>query len=413
MENNSTCKKVILLLLVLLVTVFSNASTRFRGPNGQGIYPDQNIPKKWNSKNIMWKTKLPGKGHSSPVKWQQNIYVTSADSKKNVGYLLAVHAQSGQIMWQKEFSIKKYKINKKNTYASPTPAVDSDFVYSLWFSAAKTLMRAFDHSGNKAWERQLDGVLTRHGSGSSPIVVDDMVIFSHEQEAAVKSTLSNTWCAFDSKTGKTIWELQRNMAKSNSQSTPCIIMENGKKRLLFTSESHGFTAIGPANGKVVWEYNPFDARAIASPVVAGDLLIGTVKSGLFAIRSGETSNATTAYELQSKYSPYVPSPVYDNGLLYNFTDNGYISCHNAGDGKLLWRENPAGDFYGSPILTNGTLYCQDRDGAVVVVKADKTFQLLAINKVDEGSHATPIVSENKMYLRTYSNLICVGSEIEN
>lgn len=413
MGNKRVLKNIIIFLLVVFFASSSSASTRFRGPNGQGIYSAQNVPVKWNDKNLKWTLELEGKGHSSPVKWKDNIYITFADEKKNTGYLLAVGANSGEIKWQKEFSIKSYKINNKNTYASPTPTVDSSHVYSLWFSHEKTTMKTFDHSGNKVWSRDLDGVLTRHGSGSSPIVVDGMVIFSHEQEAAVKSRLSNTWCALDKKSGKTIWELKRNMAKSNSQSTPCIIMENGEKRLCFTSESHGFTAIDPATGKVQWEYNPFDARAIASPVVAEDLLIGTVKSGLFAIYSGQNTAATTAYELPNKYSPYVPSPIYDNGLLFNFTDNGYISCHIAKDGKLLWRENPAGDFYGSPILVNGNLYCQDRDGAVVVIKADKIFQLLAVNELGEGSHATPIVAENKMYLRTYSSLICIGSDNEN
>jgi outer membrane protein assembly factor BamB len=401
--------KLILSILILFTVSSIQSATRFRGPNGQGIYPDQNIPVKWNAENITWKTQLPGKGHSSPVKWQNNIYMTSADQKKNIGYLLAVNAVSGKIAWQKEFKIKKYKINNRNTYASPTCTVDGDGVYTLWFSAEKTTFAKFKHSGEPIWSRELEGVLTRHGAGSSPIIVDDKVIFTHEQEAAVKSKLPSSWLACDRKTGKTVWELKREMAKSNSQSTPCLYEQNGKKMLVFTSEAHGFTAVDPADGTVIWEFNPFDARAIASPIIAGDLLIGTVKSGLVAINPDGSSKASVAYKLKNRESPYVPSPIYVNGFLFNFTDNGSISCHNAKDGELIWRENPAGDFYGSPILTNGNFYCQDRDGAVVVIEAGKNYQLLAINQLGEGSHATPIVVDNKLYVRSYSQLFCIGN----
>ncbi len=396
---------ILIFLMVHLSQVMAEPATRFRGPNGQGFYPASSLPTTWSSENIRWNINLPGIGHSSPVAWGSTIFVTSADADKHEGYLLAIRLDDGSVLWQQTFDFTPYKINNDNSYASPTPTVDAERIYVLWFSEQRTLLSAFTHTGQPVWQRQFDGVFSRHGVGTSPIIVNDMVVFTREQESAKDSPLKSTWVAVDCQTGSTVWELERTMVESNSQSTPMLWSNNGRDLLLFTSEAHGFTALEPKTGNVVWEFNPFDARTISSPIVAGDLLIASCKGKQLAVRLGAQSHVV--YELSSKYSPYVPTPVYVDDLLYNFTDNGYISCHEPQTGELLWREKPAGRFYGSPILANGYLYAMDRDGAVVVIKPGPAYNLVAVNPLKEGSHATPVVVDNSLVLRTFSHLLCV------
>lgn len=400
--------KTILLIFIILWMPIAEASdfaTRFRGPNGQGVYPVGSPPATWSLDDVSWKVELPGSGHSSPVVWGTTAFVTSTDAE-NAGYLLAIRLNDGAILWKKEFDISPYHINNDNSYASPTPTVDAERVYALWFSEERTLLTAFTHDGQPAWTREFGGVYSRHGVGTSPIRVDNKVIFSREQESAKDSPLKSTWMAVHAQTGETVWELERDMAKSNSQSTPVLWSQNGQELLLFTSEAHGVTGVEMATGTVVWEFNPFDARTISSPVLAGELLFASCKGKQLALQLNG-ADSRVLYELDSKHSPYVPTPIVVDGLLYNFTDNGYISCHNANTGEVFWREKPAGKFYGSPILTNGLLYAMDRDGAVVVLKPDSVYNLVAVNPVAEGSHATPVVVDNKLLVRTFSHLLCV------
>jgi len=132
--------------------------TRFRGPNGQGISNSTGIPIKWTEEDLNWKTALPGSGHASPVVWQKTIYTTCADIDNNRGYLLAINRKNGAIVWQKAFDFEKYHINRNNSFASSTPAVDEKHVYVLWTTLDKTELLAYAHSGKEVWRAAFGGV---------------------------------------------------------------------------------------------------------------------------------------------------------------------------------------------------------------------------------------------------------------
>jgi outer membrane protein assembly factor BamB len=191
--------------------------------------------------------------------------------------------------------------------------------------------------------------------------------------------------------------------------------------LVFTSQAHGITSVEPNTGKVIWELQSvLPARVVSSPVIAGDLLIGTCGKGsagkqLSAVRVSSVSNsepAKVAYTCTGKSAPYVPTPLAKDGLLFTFHDQGDVSCLSINTGQVLWSEKPGGKFYGSPIWVNGLLYCINREGNVVVIKSAPTYELLAINSLGEKSQATPAVADGKMYLRTYSHLISIGGRTE-
>jgi len=207
-----------------------------------------------------------------------------------------------------------------------------------------------------------------------------------------------------------------------SYSTPCVYSPaGGTPQLIFTSLAHGMTGVDPRTGTVVWEVkSAFISRVVSSPVIAGGLLIGTcgdASSGkrLITIQPGTSdkpNEATEVYKLDNSSVPYVPTSLAIEGLLFTFHDTGYVSCLRSATGEQLWRQKPAGKFFGSPVWVNGNLYCITTEGEAVVIKAAPIYELLAINPLGEKSHATPAVAGGRMYLRTYSHLISIGGRKE-
>jgi len=320
-------------------------------------------------------------------------------------------------------------MNPRNSYATATPVVDADHVYALWPTPKETILVALDHDGGEIWRRTFGGVHCQHGAGGSPIVFDDIVVFTHEHEGSDKSkTLSDRgdgrslWIAVDRKTGRTRWELERQTSPKTSYSTPCVYSPpTGERQLIFTSRAHGITSVNPRKGTVIWEAKSiFPSRVVSSPVIVDGLLIGSCGDGsrgkcLIAIQPGgigESSQPTEAYAIGSSTAPYVPTSLAKAGLLFTFHDRGYVSCLRSATGEQLWREKPANQFYGSPVWVNRILYCIAIKGEVVVIKAAPTYELLAVNPLGEKSHATPAVAGGRMYLRTYSHLISIGQKKE-
>jgi outer membrane protein assembly factor BamB len=252
------------------------------------------------------------------------------------------------------------------------------------------------------------------------MLFNDIVVFTHEHWKGRKEYQS-TWIALDRKTGQTLWTKERNNSEI-SYSTPCVYLpKNEKPQLIFTSWAHGISGVDPHTGNVIWEYqSALPARVVSSPVIAGDLIIGTCGKGgagkqLSAVRAGSRDNSKKPeliYTCTRKSAPYVPTPLAKDGLLFTYHDQGDVSCLRLESGELLWCEKPGGRFYGSPVWVNGLLYCINRAGDVVVLKAAPKYELLAINPLGEGSQATPAVAGGRMYLRTYSHLISIGNKIE-
>jgi len=404
--------------VILLVSVSQGREwTRLRGPNGQGISQAKTIPVKWTEKDYNWKVKLPGGGHSSPVLWGEKIFVTSSDQKAGQGIFLALRVSNGEVLWQKEYALSPYRMNRDNSYATATPAVDGDHVYVLWATTKETTLAALDHDGGDVWERSFGGVNCQHGPGSTPIVFDDIVVFTHEHEGSGKDARS-AWIAVDRKSGQTRWKLERQSSPKTSYSTPCVWSRGtDAPQLIFTSRAHGMTGVDARTGTVVWEVkSAFPNRVVSSPVIAGELLIGTCGDGssgkrLIAIRPGtsdKSSQPKEAYKIDSSSTPYVPTSLARGGLLFTYHDRGQVSCLRSATGEQLWREKPGGRFYGSPVWVDGKLYCITREGDVVVLKAGASYELLAVNPLGEKSHATPAVAGGRMYLRTYSHLISIG-----
>jgi outer membrane protein assembly factor BamB len=409
--------KIFLLYIVLFTSMATGQQwTRFRGPNGQGISNTENIPVKWTPDDYNWKIKLPAGGHSSPVIWKDKIFITCENPDSTGGLLLALDVSDGHTLWSKEYKLTKYRHHNDNSYATATPVVNANHVYVLWQTSKETIVAALDHTGREIWQRNLPGTYSRFGPGTSPMIINDILVFTYEHRQGTNENQS-TWIALEQKSGQTRWSTKRNNSVI-SYSTPCIYHTEGKKPLLiFTSYSHGISGLDPKTGNVIWELQSvLPARVVSSPVIADDFVIATCGQGgagrqLSAIKADSIDNSIQPkliYTTRGKFAPYVPTPLTKDGLLFLYHDRGDISCLRLETGEVLWSEKPGDRFYGSPVWINGLLYCISREGNVLVIKAAPKYELMAINPLGERSQATPAISDGRMYLRTFSHLISIG-----
>ncbi len=421
MINRTAPKSFSLLFCILLASAVQGQEwTRFRGPNGQGISQAQSMPVKWSEKDFNWKVKLPAGGHSSPVIWNDKVFVTCENPESDGGILLALNISNGHTLWKKQYKLTAYKHHRDNNFSTSTPVVNASHVYILWQTSKEVILAALDHSGHDLWQRTFPGIYSRFGPGTSPMLFNDIVVFTHEHWKGRKEFQSK-WIALDQKTGQTRWTTKRNSSQI-SYSTPCIYSpEKGEPQLIFTSWAHGITGLNPHTGTVIWELqSALPARIVSSPVIAGNLIIGSCGKGgtgkqLTAVRAGSQDNSKKprlVYICTGKSAPYVPTSLVKDGLLFTYHDQGDVSCLRLETGESLWCAKPGGRFYGSPVWVNGLLYCINRAGDVVVIKAAPKYELLAINPLGEKSQATPAIADGRMYLRTYSHLISIGGKKE-
>jgi outer membrane protein assembly factor BamB len=384
--------------------------TRFRGSEGTGMDLNTSFPATWDSSAYRWVTKLPGVGHASPVVWEAAIFVTSADDARDVGYVTAIEDRTGNILWQKEFGLTDLDMHVDNNLASATPAVDEKQVYVVWYAKEKTILAALSHRGELQWQSQFSGIEARHGGGSSLVLTKKAVVFTLEQEEG--SPFSSTWVAVDKATGEITWELERETCSRNSFSTPLQVKNDMQEsQLIFTSEAHGFTGVDPETGKVLWENKGLlTHRVVASPVYSNGLVFGSRKGEAMIMEVDLNAHGiadTARYTLPPSLSPYVPTPLVVNGLLFLFMDNGTVACVEFESGKLLWKERPAGPLYGSPVCVGDKLYCVTKKGRVLVLRADSSYELSGIHDLGEGSFSTPVLSGSGMVFRTFSKLMCI------
>ena len=398
-----------------ILLLFPNPSpaqewTRFRGPNGSGV-SSTIVPVRWTEKDINWKVKLPGRGHSAPVLWGKRIFVTSGDDKTGLRHLVCLDAKGGKQLWKKDFPGPVTGKHEDNSFASATPAVDDRHVYVSWANAKEYLVIALDHAGKEVWRVDLGPFRSGHGFGASPIVHEELVIVPNDQDGV------SSLAALERTSGKVRWKVPRQ--SKSSFATPCVFQPKGKAaEVIFCCYEHGLTAIDPANGRINWECDIFAKghieTTIASPIVAGEFVLGTcgwlgVNYETVAVRPyvPGPKKTDTVYRME-KVAPLVPTPLVKDDLLFLWNDRGVVTCASVKTGKVFWKERVPGSYYGSPVCTGGKLYCMSREGEVVVLAAAKKFELLARNPLGEGSHSTPAIAGGAMYLRTFGHLISIG-----
>jgi outer membrane protein assembly factor BamB len=399
-------------LLALACIASAQEWTRFRGPNGSGI-GQAKLPDQITEKDFVWKTALPGKGHSSPVVWGDRVFVTANPDGTGKRVLACLSAADGKIAWQREYDTAPYfHLHADNNYASATPAVDAERVYVTWMSPESSGIAALDQKdGRELWKKDLGPFQSQHGPGTSPMVHDGTVYLDFDPDAP-----GSFLVAFDAKTGAERWRWKHE-GTSHSSITPCVFTpRSGAPQIITMSRTVGLTALDPKNGAIAWQMpGIFTKRCVASPIVAGDLVIGQCGEGqaesfVEVVRpAADGKSAVKAYEV-IRTGGYVPTPIVVGDSLYLWKENGDVTKLRAADNQQVWSKHLQGPFYGSPIAIGDRLYNVTRRGELVIISAGDTFQEVARVSLGEGSFATPAVSGGRMFVRTFSQLIAIGGK---
>ncbi len=388
--------------------------TRFRGPNGSGVSRASTVPVRWTEKDYNWKVELPGVGHSSPVLWGARIFLTSGEEATGKRLVLCLRTSDGSRLWTREFTGERHGKHADNSFASATPVVDAHRVYVSWATPKEYVVLALTHDGKDVWRVDLGPFRGGHGFGTSPIVHEDLLIVPNDQDG--RSSL----VGLESATGKVRYTVPRR--SKTSYATPCVYQPKGQPaELILTSWEHGITSLDPKTGQINWESDIFSKghveTPIGSPVVAGDLVLGTcgwlgVKKEVVAIRPGArgTGDRPAVVYRIDRAAPLVTTPLVKDDLLFLWSDEGMVTCADAQSGVVHWRERVNGSFYGSPVCAGKHVYCMSRDGDLVVLAASRHYEQVGRQPLGEGSHSTPAIAGGVMYLRTFSHLIAIGGE---
>ena len=406
-----------LVLLVSFLAVASNVAlcqewSRFRGPNGDGQSDVTTIPTSFTSADLLWKVGLPGVGNSSPVIWGDRLFLLSGDPDSGARHVLCLNIHDGRQLWQRDYPATTHRIHLQNTLASSTPVADSQHVYCAWATPEEFTMVALTHDGKEAWRASLGPFASAHGFATSPIVYEDLVIVTNDQDG------DSSLIALDSRSGKIRWQVPRKVRpeQNASYAAPCILQQGGKPdQLIVCGWSHGMTSLDPKSGTVNWELPVFERRPVGSPILVDGLILGNCGEGsgnndVVAVRppTADDPQPKQVYKIGKTSAPYVPTLIAKSSLVFLWGDKGGGSCIDAPTGKVHWRERVGGNFYGSPVRAGDSVFCVSVEGDVVALAAEATYKLLGRSPLGETCRATPAIAAGRMFVRTESHLVAVG-----
>lgn len=436
----------IFILCLIALSVSAQNWPQFRGPGATGVVEGGASAVKWDaakSENTLWKTEIPGLGHSSPVVWGNKVFITTAvtsgpkdetryglygdvapvkDDPKHVWKVYALDKFTGKILWERIAyeGLPKVKRHPKSTHADSTPVTDGRYVIALFGSHG---LYAYNLDGKLLWKQDL-GVLDagwfydadyQWEYGSSPVIFRDLVIIQADVQK------DPFIAAYNVKTGKLVWKTPRQ--EISSWGTPTVY--EGKTRTeLITNGPKAIRGYDPLTGAELWRLGPMSEITTPTPFVARDLIF--VTSGyapiqpIYAIRPGATgdislkdgavSNSFIAWSKQ-RGGPYMPTPVVYGDILYTCSNQGVLTAYNADNGERLYQERlggKGGAFTSSPVASDGKLYLLSEDGDVFVVKTGPKYELLSTNPVGEVMMASPAISDGLLIVRSVKHVFAFG-----
>ena len=446
----------------------SVAWPQFRGPWGAGILSDGKLPTTWSTKeNVEWSVEVKGRGWSSPVAWNDAVFVTSAISpgafkapstgifgndyvaelmkqglpeeevnKRVIARDIELTAESGEIRYMVyAFDAKNGKMkwereahkgapfggrHRKNTYASETPATDGERLYVYFGNVG---LFAYTLDGKPLWTARFDPqpMYLDFGTAASPVVHDGRVFVVHDNEG--KSFVA----AVEAKTGKRLWFMDRDIKapQGSGWSSPFLWKNEQRTELIVIGRSHA-VSYDPATGTELWRMRGLTGQSTPSPVAADGLLyLATGSQGesnrpVFAVRpgasgdislaKGEESNAFVAW-FHPRASAYTSSPLVYRGRMYVVNDNGILTVFDSKTGKEIYKARAGGSgntFSASPWAADGKVYFLSEDGHTFVIEAGDKYVELSKNSVDEMSLASPALAPDTIFLRTQTRLYRIG-----
>lgn len=410
-----------LMVLLALTTVRADNWPQWRGPKIDGICTEKNLPTEWSAdKNVVWKLKMPGAAGATPAIWGDKIFLESADGKE-VSVLCV--STDGKELWRhklgKDFAARGLEGNG----ASPSPCTDGKHVY---FFVGSGEFACYDFDGKEVWkfnaQDRYGKFKIQFGMHSTPVLHGDRLYFQliHSGGAWV--------VAIDKSNGKDVWKVARKSdgieENEHSYASP-VLWQNGKDAYLVTHGNDYAIAHKLEDGSEIWRVgglNPRskyrrDLRFVTSPVASPDLIVVPSAKNHGVVGVKPTASGTVMpgspheqWRLTSN-TPDVPSPLVYEGLVYLCRENGTLLCLDAKSGEIVYEKKMHNGLYrASPLYADGKIYCTCRDGVITVVKAGKTFEKLAENKLPDQITASPAVSNGRIYLRGFDTLWAIGTK---
>lgn len=401
------------LLCLALAFLDANAADnwpQFRGPKGDGTSDAVGLPTKWSeTQNVKWKTPLHDHGWSSPVVWDDQIWMTAATEDGKKDFALCVDKSTGKILhdihlWDNE---KPSPLgNALNGYASCTPAIEAGRVYVHFGSYGTACLDT--KSGKELWQRRDLPCEHFRGPGSSPIIFENLLIFHMDGYDF------HYIVALNKQTGETVWKTDRNIDYGTTNgdlmksfATPIVIEAAGKLQLISPS-SKATISYNPRTGQEYWRVRYTSHSGAAMPVWGNGLLYlntGFGKADLLAVRPDGEGDVTTTH-IEWKATQKIgskPSQVLVGNLIFNVHDDGVASCLDAKTGEERWSKRLGGKFSASPLYADGKIYfCGDDNHTTTVVRAAAEYDELAANELADGFMASPAVTGKALILRTRS-----------
>ncbi len=412
-------------LLALSQLVFSQAEywTFFRGSNLNGIAENENIPFKWDSAAVKWKTMIHDKGYSSPVVYGDQIWITTASLNGNELYAVCTDFNTGKIIHDiKVFSPSEVEgKHTLNTYASPTPCIEKDFVYVHYGSLGTACINT--SSGAIIWKRTDLKCKHVQGPASSPILYKNLLILHYE------GTDVRFIVALDKATGETVWRVDRPAEPyiplpeigRKAYITPIIINVKGQD-MLISDGSAVCIAYDPESGREIWRVVDGAESTIAMPVTEKGILYWYTgftedSSGKYtefiAVNpngKGDITGTNILWKKKEELSRnQCLTPVIKDGLIYTVNTRNTMMCIDASNGKEVWTTHVGSNWDASPLFINGNIWFFSVRGDVLTLKAGRKYEVIARNKMDSGIWATPAVLRNSVILRTEKYLCRISS----
>lgn len=401
-----------ILVFSLLINALSETSAQnwpcWRGPNGDGTSMETNLPVLWDSvTNVVWKVAVPGIGYSSPVVFNEKLFITSALPDTQEKILLCYDNRNGKLLWQR--TVVKSPFERKhdnNSHASGTPATDGKMVFVSFLDGSNVVVAAFDLAGRQVWLQKPGTFESPHGYSCSPVLYEDKVIINgSSQKDPFVAALSKS-------DGKILWKIKHERP-SHSFSTPIIRKIAGKTQLIFCGNRE-IASYNPADGSKYWFVSGPSEDFCSSPVFnekTGLILVSSAwpQRTLVAIKPDGKGDVTNSHVVwQSREGAYyVPSPVYKDNLLFTTMTTGKLHCIDAATGDIIWTES-MGPQYSSPVIAGGVIYMPKDDGVITVIKPGLKFESVARNAMGEKMFASPAISNGKIYLRGFQHLYCIS-----
>ena len=415
---------------------------QWRGPGGHGLSDDADIPTTWSEdENILWKTPIEGRGHSSPIVWGDRVFLTTAiagevipGAKAPTHYIgpqvfkhpqsvgsdrshtlrvMAIDRHDGRILWsQVAYEGPVYDDRHQTaSYASPTMVTDGERVYAYFGSQG---VYAYNFDGEPAWSAELGDIASVGvGVGTSPLLFDDLLIVKADEDQGEKSFI----VALDRRSGEEIWRKSRPVQAS--WSTPLLIEDASGRHQLLTSGNEFLLSYDPATGDELWRLDGLANNAIHAPLYDGNLVFmssGYPRTVIKAIRLTEGADgpgAEVVWEYH-KGAAYVASNIVYDGNLYVTNDKGIVTSFDAATGEIVYEGGripvPASMLLSSLLVVDGKIILSTPEGDTFLIKTGPEFGVLSHNSIDEPIAATPAIVGGKIYLRGIGHLYAIGTD---